>query len=138
MGTAPYRRHATLKSVPIRAAWRVGDFNGGHIPDLAVTSLGNVWIRIGKGDGSFQPPVVIPLPSGQSGAAGVAVGDFNHDGRQDLTAALPFNYIVYVILGNGNGTFQTPVIYKDALVRSLSGSERETLTETASWILPSH
>lgn len=59
------------------------------------------------------------------------MGDFNHDGRQDLTVALPFNNIVYVSLGNGNGTFQTPVIYKDALVRSLLG-------RSGSWILPSH
>jgi PKD repeat protein len=41
----------------------------------------------------------------------VAVGDFNGDGRQDLAVASDFSNTVSVLLGKGDGTFQTPVNY---------------------------
>ena len=49
------------------------------------------------------------------GGAGVAVGDFNGDGKLDLAlAGTPYpegGNGVWVALGNGDGTFQTPVRY---------------------------
>ena len=41
----------------------------------------------------------------------VAVGDFNGDGRADLAVANDSSNNVSVLLGNGNGTFQTAVNY---------------------------
>jgi len=42
----------------------------------------------------------------------VAVGDFNHDGKPDLAVAAYFqNDQLMVLLGNGDGTFQSPVNY---------------------------
>jgi hypothetical protein len=40
----------------------------------------------------------------------IAAGDFNGDGRMDFVASSSDNTIV-VFLGNGDGTFQTPVFY---------------------------
>ena len=85
---------------------------------------GNVGVLLGNGDGTFQAAVA--YPSGAFGAASVAVADVNGDGKLDLVVAncsgtasscvgaLPGD--VGVLLGNGDGTFQTAV---------LSGSGRE-------------
>jgi hypothetical protein len=90
----------------------VGDFNGDGKPDLAVADLRskNVSVLVGNGDGTFQ--------TAQSFAVGsdpfsVAVGDF--DGRTyangqpvlDLAVANAGSGTVSVLLGNGDGTFQT-------------------------------
>jgi hypothetical protein len=98
----------------------VGDFNGDGKPDLAVANEGTtplfngtVSVLLGQGDGTFLPAL--------SYAAGslpvsVAVGDFNGDGKLDLAVAnqgtYPFtNAGVSVLLGQGDGTFQTAVHY---------------------------
>ena len=43
--------------------------------------------------------------------ASVAVGDFNGDGKQDLAVANEYSANVSVLLGEGNGSFQTAVNY---------------------------
>lgn len=96
-----------------------GDFNGDGVSDLAVLSDGvtTAAILLGKGDGTFQTPQNIPIASGFSGYA-IRVGDFNQDGKLDLVAAQLNPGGIWVSLGNGDGTFQSPVeIYSEASIQ---------------------
>jgi Concanavalin A-like lectin/glucanases superfamily/FG-GAP-like repeat/PKD domain/Cadherin domain/RTX calcium-binding nonapeptide repeat (4 copies)/FG-GAP repeat len=89
----------------------VGDFNGDGHPDLVTANAGsaNVSVLLGNGDGTFRSAVNMATGSGPTS---VAVGDFNNDGRQDLATANygdPSNSTVSVLLGNGDGTFQSAI-----------------------------
>jgi hypothetical protein len=90
----------------------LGDFNGDQITDIVVTNSGasqEVFFP-GKGDGTFGAPTT---STGVSGPACAVVGDFNGDGKLDLAvscyADAPNQHEVYILLGNGDGTFQTPI-----------------------------
>jgi hypothetical protein len=93
----------------------VGDFNGDQIPDIATIGNSGVWLLTGKGGGVFNAPVL--AVSIGSGANNLAAADFNQDGRLDLVVALTLAGTgkpgagFAVLLGNGNGTFQTPQIF---------------------------
>ena len=79
---------------------------------------GNVGVLLGNGDGTFK--TAVPYLSGAFGAASVAVADVNGDGKKDLVVANCSATVssctggggtVGVLLGYGNGTFQTAVTY---------------------------
>ena len=90
----------------------VADFNGDGKLDLAVTNYaGSISILLGNGDGTFQPATTIYFS--QTTPNAVAAGDLNGDGKQDLVVAGKGATIdtISVFLGNGDGTFQSPVNY---------------------------
>lgn len=106
------------------ATVRSGDFNGDGKPDLAITnsSTNTVSILINNGNGSFSPKG--DYYSGGDVPSYLATGDFNGDSKDDLAV---MNYgktiqcltppcpqpttgiNVSVLLGNGNGTFQSAI-----------------------------
>ncbi len=101
----------------------VADVNGDGKPDLLVSNLcasnsnclnGSVSVLLGNGDGTFQ--TAVSYGSGGQDAWSVAVADVNGDGKPDLLvsnecASNCTNGSVSVLLGNGDGTFQTAVGY---------------------------
>ena len=77
-----------------------GDFNGDGYLDLAVANFGtasggSLAVLSGKGDGTFQAPVVVPWAGNPTS---VAAADFNGDGSLDLAASSQSNSIG-VLLG---------------------------------------
>jgi uncharacterized protein (TIGR03437 family) len=84
----------------------IADFNRDGTADLAVIGevLGgscNLYVALGKGDGSFSPPVMaysFPLVPNF-----ITSADFNHDGVPDLAIDTGTTFI---FLGNGDGTFR--------------------------------
>ena len=106
----------------------VADVNGDGKPDLIVANqcasscsgsspgVGSVGVLLGNGDGTFQT-VVTYQTAGYFGKA-LAVADVNGDGKPDLLVTIQCgtnpcssDSMVGVLLGNGNGTFQTVVTY---------------------------
>jgi hypothetical protein len=91
-----------------------GDFNGDHILDIATEGNAGVWLLTGRGDGTFNSAVVaVSLPG--CGCWNIAAADFNQDGKLDLVVTMPdagnTGNGFAVVLGNGNGTFQTPQMF---------------------------
>ena len=96
----------------------VGDFNADGNLDLAVANVdsGNNYVSIllGNGDGTFQNAGNYAVGSSGNSVTvpySVTVGDFNADGKLDLAVANYCSANVSILLGNGNGTFQTAVNY---------------------------
>jgi hypothetical protein len=91
------------------------DFNSDGNLDLAVANVldNNLSILLGNGDGTFRAHVdYVAGP----GAAGITADDFNGDGNLDIAVAnthTPVTFrdqgLVSILLGNGDGTFQTHV-----------------------------
>jgi hypothetical protein len=98
----------------------VADVSGDGRADLVVANYdsGTVGVLLGNGDGTFQPAVSYTVGFYLSGVNFVAVGDVNGDGKPDLIGTIVCfvstnctNGSVGVLLGNGDGTFQSVVRY---------------------------
>lgn len=115
-GDGTFQLHASYPLNVYAAQIVAGDFNGDGRLDLAAIdsdySSAYVSIFLGNGDGTFQPKV--DYPAGVSPFA-ITMGDYNGDGLVDLAVSdtlcinsgCPASGSVNVLLGNGDGTFQS-------------------------------
>jgi len=97
------------------ASIAVGDMNGDGIPDLIAlgastgTYDAQVAVSLGNGDGTFKAPILTTYSAQYlNNAQGLAVADFNGDGKLDVALTDPYDPTGSGIsLGNGDGTLQT-------------------------------
>lgn len=106
-----------ISSVHVARSLATADLNGDSKLDLIAPDISNSTVAVlyGKGDGTFQNAVEVATPYTSTG---VAIGDFNKDGKPDVVAAsssgcCPWSGGIAVLLNNGSGTFQAPVLYAD-------------------------
>jgi streptogramin lyase len=102
----------------------IGDLNNDTYMDIVVTNSvnGSLGILLGHGNGTFAPEIIYPLDVGSSPEY-VIVDDFNHDNRLDVVVTDAKNDNIVLLLGNGNGTFSSQIIYPTG-----SGSLPSTVT----------
>jgi hypothetical protein len=96
----------------------VADVNGDGKPDLVVGGFGGVSVLLGNGDGSFAPPLTFLEGVGVKSVVPV---ELTGDGPPDLVLAGQGSsyanqlYVVNgvsVLLNNGNGSFQGPILFE--------------------------
>jgi RHS repeat-associated protein len=103
-----------------------GDFNQDGFLDLAVTgqpalggALGRIWLTLGKGDGTFQAPVVLQNFAADARPSGILAKDVDGDCKLDLFVAVELARQVLFFKGRGDGTFDASV--PTALTQSPAG-----------------
>ncbi|HWB05700.1 MAG TPA: VCBS repeat-containing protein [Verrucomicrobiales bacterium] len=101
--------------------------NADAFPDLLVANFaaGNVSVFTGNGTGGFVARPIVDITAATSSTyteapGGIAAGDFNGDQHTDFAVAFAGDFdvrngVLKIVLGNGDGTFQTPVTLRSAI-----------------------
>jgi Bacterial Ig-like domain (group 3)/FG-GAP-like repeat len=109
-----------------------GDFNGDGLADLAYITVpasvsngtppSTLTVLLNQGGNAPPVPVTTSSLSGcplTSGLYSLVSGDLNKDNKLDLMVTCPTGYIA-VLLGNGDGSFQSPAYYAVSAPQTLA------------------
>jgi hypothetical protein len=110
---AQFETRSSSPVIYLPQAVAVADFNHDGKLDVAAAAYytGQVAVMLGRGDGTFEPAVYYTIDSSLESVAWVAASDFRGDGNVDLAVADRLGQNISILLGNGDGTFQSPVQY---------------------------
>ncbi len=100
-------------AIPHASGSAAGDFRGNGLKDVIVTDSSansrTLAMLRSNGDGSFAKPIFFSTGGGAPFA--VAVADVNNDGTPDVVVTNSLSNNVAVLLGNKNGTLQSPRVF---------------------------
>lgn len=121
-GSFTFQAPFSASSYPIQYVESVvGDFNGDGKQDvILVRDDGTAAAALSNGDGTLKisSSVITPAIKPACPLGNAAIGDLNGDGKQDIVfvyqgdsgcGGTTISSGYFVVLGNGDGTFQTPV-----------------------------
>jgi len=97
---------------------------------------GSISVLMNNGNGTFAPKVSYAT---NGNASGIAMGDFNGDGKADLVSSNWSTATISVFINNGNGTFAAKVDYtamqfpSNIVAGDLNGDNKADLVATGSW-----
>lgn len=102
----------TLQTGGVPTSVATGDFNRDGKMDFAVANGwdDNIWVYLGRGDGTFEVPHIVPLTQGVS-PVWLAAVDLRGNGILDLIVADIDSASIGVFLGKGDGTFSYEHFY---------------------------
>lgn len=110
-GDGSFQTPIQIPGLLFASAFAFGDFNRDGKLDIAVLGFQNsVTILLGNGDGTFQQGAQYST-SQQFPPGSIIAADFNQDGKLDIAFSFASSNAVSVLLGNGDGTFQTRADY---------------------------
>ena len=91
----------------------VADYNNDGKLDMVTANFDgfSLSILLGNGDGTFQAATNLTTSPSMNRPGPLTAADLNADGKMDLVVPSAGEQLVGVLLGNGNGTFQSPVTY---------------------------
>jgi hypothetical protein len=124
-GDGTFATAPTYAGAHFASALASGVFTSSAKPDL-VTAGDSIVVLLNNGDGTFRSGPVLPLVHP---ARSVVVGAFTADGNQDIavgTSNSNLHGTVNVFLGNGNGTFASPLVFDvgfDASILQLAAGD---------------
>jgi FG-GAP-like repeat len=111
-GDGTFQNGPSVFAGTLRFFSTIGDFNQDGKIDLVDQGCGflhpnncSTSIRLGNGDGTFQPPNAIP------GVFGAVAADVNGDSKLDLIGTSSDRAQLVVLLGNRDGTFQQALTF---------------------------
>lgn len=109
---------AAQVAIPVAIPGNIGpstmslaDFNHDGTPDVVVLTKSSAEsgfaVLLGKGDGTFQAPLITSLAD----LTAIGAAELNFDGAPDLVVAGEGDFNYAYLLGNGDGSFQTPTTF---------------------------
>ena len=115
-GDGTFQSLTSVQVPPHAFAVIAGDFNGDGILDLVTESaitpgVAELTIHLGNGDGTFQPPRILPPLVNGVCVFGrpLLAADFNGDGITDV--AFCTDTSIGILIGKGDGTFEPALFY---------------------------
>jgi hypothetical protein len=85
----------------------VGDLDGDAFPDLVVGGTQTFAVHLGRGDGTFEAPVVYSAGTGTKALSPV-IGDLDQDGHDDVALLQQAPDLLRIFPGDGTGVFGAP------------------------------